>query len=460
MVQDTIVQTFFSNRISNSIELVRDEQNLPGLSIAVVHDRDILWSAGFGYADQEQQITATPETLYGVGSITKLITVTTLLRLRDDGQLHLDQPVEQILPELAQVSSPFADPRPVTFRQILSHTAGLPREAASSLSYWNSAQYPSIDQLLKSLEQTKLIFPPLTQWKYSNLGYALLGHAIERLSGIAYQQYVTQCILRPQGMIHSGFQIDALDQTTLATGYQLATGQAPQYAPRPDYAAFTSAMGLYASVKDLARFITLQFHDGPADEAHPLGVASLREMHTPVFMDATWQSGVVLGWRLERIADEIALTHSGGVFGYTSNITVLPTTHLGVVILTNGFMQDSLWRPAALSRTILEQLAPVAHQITAQSSITTHSQELTRYTGTYTIPGLITMDIIIHNGKLLAGQPDATPAARFALVPELEAHTFRATGGPVNGERVIFQVDEDGSVIQAQAGNFLLIRLS
>ncbi len=444
--------------IQTTIKQALQEHGLPGISIAIVHNRDILWSAGFGFADVEQQIAATPETLYGIGSITKLITATALLRLRDTGQLHLDQPVEQIVLELAQIRSPFVDPRPVTFRQIMSHTAGLPREAVG-FSYWNSAQYPGIDQLLASLEQTNLIFAPLTQWKYSNLGYALLGHAIERLSNMAYQQYVTQHILHPLGMIHSGFQIDALDQATLSAGYQLATGQAPKRAPRPDYAAFNSAMGMYNTIEDLASFITLQFHNGPADEAHPLGVASLREMHTPVFMDATWQSGVALGWRLERIADEVALTHSGGVFGYTSNITVLPTTQLGVVILTNGFMQDSLWRPASLSRVILEQLAPEMRQLAAQSTVTTHS-ELAHYTGTYTIPGLITMDIIIHNGKLLAGQPGATPAARFALVPEAEAHTFRATGGPVNGERVIFQVDEDGSVIQAQAGNFSLIRLS
>ena len=125
--------------VASSIDLLSawiDSQilyrNQPGLSVAVVYDQELVWSAGFGHADMAQQIPATPETIYRIASITKLFTATAVLQLRDAGKLQLDDPVRKHLPWF-NIQNPFGDAPPITLRHLLTHTAGLPREAAFPL---------------------------------------------------------------------------------------------------------------------------------------------------------------------------------------------------------------------------------------------------------------------------------------------------------------------------------------
>ena len=103
-------------------------RNAPGLSIAVVYDQEIVWAEGYGYSDLEENVPATPSTVYRIGSITKLFTSTAVLQLRDQGKLRLDDPVSLYLPWFS-VRNPFPDAPEITIRQLLTHTAGLSREA-------------------------------------------------------------------------------------------------------------------------------------------------------------------------------------------------------------------------------------------------------------------------------------------------------------------------------------------
>ncbi len=164
--------------LSAAIELL-DEQlareqtarNLPSLSVVVVHDQEIAWARSYGYANLQAQTPASPHTVYPLNSITKLFTTTMLLQLRDAGKLQLDDLLARYLPRFA-IRSPFSNTRPLTLRQVASHTAGLPNmppmDAFNNPLVMMEAMvdgtfvFPGIDAVLDNLQDATLIAPPMT----------------------------------------------------------------------------------------------------------------------------------------------------------------------------------------------------------------------------------------------------------------------------------------------------------
>lgn len=152
-------------------------RELPGLAIGIVHDQALLWGRGFGWADVERGEPATVETLYRIGSITKLFTATAILILRDAGKLGLDDPITDYLPWFAMKSaSPEAGP--ITIRHLLTHTAGLPREAA--FPYWTDDRFPTVAEISARLPMQERPLPTESRWKYSNLGAVLRARSSPR----------------------------------------------------------------------------------------------------------------------------------------------------------------------------------------------------------------------------------------------------------------------------------------
>src|SRR5499433_2146420 len=148
--------------LSAWIDSQRAYSGLPGASLGVVHDQELVWAAGFGWADVERRIPATPDTRYRIASITKTFTATAILQLRDAGRLQLDDPLTKHLPWFA-LPSKHADAPPITIRHLLTHTAGLPREAA--FPYWTDFVFPTREQIMETLPQQETIFPPEIEWK-------------------------------------------------------------------------------------------------------------------------------------------------------------------------------------------------------------------------------------------------------------------------------------------------------
>jgi len=169
----------------------------PGLSIGIVHDQQLIWSKGYGYSDPEKKKQATPKTLYRIASISKLFTSTAIVQLRDAGKLLLDDPIIHYLTWF-RIRHPFPDLPTITIRHLLTHSSGLPREAA--FPYWTDFQFPTREQVKRSLTEQEIAFPPETQWKYSNLALALVGEIIAEVSGEPYAEYIHRHILEPLEM--------------------------------------------------------------------------------------------------------------------------------------------------------------------------------------------------------------------------------------------------------------------
>jgi CubicO group peptidase (beta-lactamase class C family) len=353
VLDDAGVQSVLSG-LNAQLEAEREQHGIAGLSVAVVYDQSIIWSEGFGQANVQTSTPATPETLYRVGSITKLFTDTMLMQLRDAGKLQLDDPISLYLPDF-QLASTDTSTAP-TFRQIASHTSGLPREAP--LNYWRTRQFPTADALVSSLRDTSLLFPPGTGYQYSNVGVAVMGHALEQIAGEPYQQYVGEHILQPLGMTHSGLDLKDSVRAQLAHGPSNSAASA-SLDPYPDFAGMTPAAGLYSSVDDMARFISLQFRDGPAGGAQVLAGSSLEEMRSPASRISP-ASDFAIGWELGTVDGQASIGHPGVVYGFTTQITLVPDLKLGVAVFTNARTN-----PASIADQILDELISPVHSALA-----------------------------------------------------------------------------------------------
>jgi CubicO group peptidase (beta-lactamase class C family) len=239
---------------------------VPSVAVAVVHDQTLVWSRAFGVADIDARIPATTDTRYRIGSITKLFTATAVLQLRDAGALRLDDPVTRHVPWFQMPRDASLGSGEVTVRHLLTHTAGLPRESA--FPYWTDFRFPSTDALRAALAKQTAIFPLDSQWKYSNLAFALAGAVVASASGLTYADYVRARILEPLGMPRTLVEAPTDGASDLARGYgRRLPGRHRALRPICDMRALASAGNMTSTVHDLAKFAMLQFRLDHADEA-------------------------------------------------------------------------------------------------------------------------------------------------------------------------------------------------
>ena len=193
---------------SNWRQVIEDELQrgiLTGLSVALVDGQQVVLTAGFGMADTRRQVPATADTVYRVGSISKLFTALATLQLVEQGKLDLDAPLHKALPGF-HIVDPFANANPITLRQLMCHRSGLVRESPVG-GYLDDSQ-PSIAESIASLESCVLVNPPNTKTRYSNIGVTVVGQAVASASGLPFQQYQRNNLLDPLGMAHSSWRVD------------------------------------------------------------------------------------------------------------------------------------------------------------------------------------------------------------------------------------------------------------
>jgi CubicO group peptidase (beta-lactamase class C family) len=321
------------------------------LAAAVVIGDSVVWQAAFGHADRESERRAAPTTVYRAGSISKSITALTLLALVERGVVALDDPVDPHLPELRHLANRSPDAPPITFRQLASHRAGLAREPALS----HAGRGPFADwrrRLMGAIPATEIVAPPGSAYLYSNVGFALLGLAMERAAGQPFEQLVRELVLGPLGMTSTWFQVPPAGRSRLATGYvNLHGGAIDPRVPRAEHRGRgyrPPSGGVYSTVGDLAR---LAMAMTGALEDTPVGAAIRAEALTPQDAGPDARDGPLgalpnrprqpvrfgygLGFQLHRIGATAVAGHSGTVPGYTAYMAFDPATRIGVVLLRN-----------------------------------------------------------------------------------------------------------------------------
>ncbi len=177
------------------------DKGIPALSIALVDSQRVIWARGFGWADSAKGVRATAETVYRVGSVSKLFTDLAVMQLVERDELSLDADIKRYIPGFAP-RNPYG--KALTLRQLMSHRSGLVREPPAGHYFDTSGT--SLGATLRSLNRTALVFPPESTNKYSNAGIAVVGYALERVRGEPFATYVKRSVLDPIGMRRSAFE--------------------------------------------------------------------------------------------------------------------------------------------------------------------------------------------------------------------------------------------------------------
>jgi D-alanyl-D-alanine-carboxypeptidase/D-alanyl-D-alanine-endopeptidase len=306
---------------------------LPSLSAAVVlRDGPVLLRA-FGFARLVPARPAAPDTLYRIGSVTKVFTATLLVVLRDRGALALDDPVDRHLPPGVRLAT---DPRgapAITLRHLATHASGLPRLPVN-LAPRGTDPYGGFAaaRLLEGLPRTPLDAPAGARYAYSNLGFGVLGLALERASGKPYGTLLEEEILRPLGMTSTRIGVREEDRPRLAAGY----GEGRDREAEPwDLGCLAPAGGIICSAADLAKFLALELRAGEAG-VRPVGGGSLRETQTPQRLTDGWKGAIGLGWHVRPLEESwSAVWHNGRVGGFTSYMALCPERGVAVALLAN-----------------------------------------------------------------------------------------------------------------------------
>lgn len=308
-------------------------RKLAGLSIALVDGPRTVWSRGFGWADAAARVPAGPDTLYRVGSISKLFTDTAAMQLVAQGRLALDAPVQHTLPWF-RIGSAWPEAGPITLRQLMSHHAGLPRDTSGGM-WLKEAPPPERDfrAMLRELAGTQVDAPPGLVFGYSNVGLDLVGAMVEAASGEPFEARLQHAVLDPLGLHGARFSAAPPVLPAMARGH--FKGE-PQDEPA---LRDVPAGGLSASVTDLARFVSAQFAGGATLLPEAERRAMLQRQFADAALDADFRVG--LGWMLTTFgADSVhgggpVAHHAGATFYFRSQLMMLPDHGLGVVVAAN-----------------------------------------------------------------------------------------------------------------------------
>ena len=402
------------------------ETALPGLSIAIIKEDEIVYARGFGQRDVENGLPTSPDTMYSAASVTKSFTALAILQLVEQAKLTLDDDISEYLDFNIKPKG-----QNILIKHLLSHSSGIPSlgYAEALINHVNGLggkalpiAGPKDIMTFASGASDWVETKPGERWFYFNEGYAMLGQIIEEVSGLAYNDYIRQNILEPLDMNRSYFakkEIDALDD--VAVPYNVRLGQIPEPGHYL-YRSIRSEGGLITSVVDLAKYIAMYLSGGKGI----ISKASLKQMKAPrvampwlsrpeLFSNNNKAKAVAhygYGLILEDFYGEKLVGHSGHVGVATAQISFLPKQNLGVAILANGGgYATSQFAKTALASYLEKDISKLTFMATDNS--------LSNLTGRYqAYKGTINAKVIKHADflKLFIGQGEN--AEEQILVPK------------------------------------------
>ncbi len=412
------------------------ENNLPGISYGIIIDMALVYTGNCGFYDLAGSRPVTPSTAFRAASMTKSFTALAILKLRDEGKLGLDDPVQIYLPELKNLKYLTQDAPVLTIRHLLTHTGGFPQDDP-----WADRQLETTDEELDAIlaEGVSMSNVPGISYEYSNLGYTLLGRVIKAVSGESYQEYVAENIFKPLGMTSTVWEYTDLPDGVMAHGYRYLNGEWSEEALLHD-GPFGAMGGLISTVGDFARYAIMHLSawpagsgpddgstgDGPDDrysgsvagdcpdgstpeeglavrstnerlagggpDDRPVKRSTLREMHSPSSgvahsssilypggsdCNVTVAYGYGLRWSLDCMGRR-KIYHNGGLPGFGSNWTIMPDYGIGVVAFSNRTYGSTWAVNQKVLDLIIDGMKMLPRAITVSDILRTRMNELVR----------------------------------------------------------------------------------
>lgn len=442
-------------RVTSALKLIEiwvDAQvayeDIPGMSLGIVYDQDLVWSRGFGYADVEKKIPALPNTIYSICSISKLFTSIGVMQLRDQGKLHLDDPIGKYLSWI-NIKDTYPDAPEITLRGILTHSSGLPREA--DYPYWTGPEhcFPTREQIMEKLSSQEELYPADTYFQYSNLGLTLAGEVVAAVSGQPYAEYVKQHILDPLGFNDTSPEIPVEHKGgRLATGYSrhLRDGSRkaiPFYLVR----GIAPAAGFASTVEDLARFASWQFRLLEKGGKEVLAANTLKEMHRVHWLDQDWKTTRGIGFSIWRHNEKTFVGHGGSCPGYKTQLSMCPREKIAIIVMINA--QDV--SPRVYTEKIFDIVAPaIAKTLESPEQGKKAEPDLEKFVGRYNDEPWRELHVLIMDGELaIISLPTDNPLNSLTKLKRVGENTFKRVRDDGNlGEAIVFELEPDGKVMR------------
>lgn len=424
------------------LEYQRDLTRTTGVQVAVRVGDDLAASFALGLANEQTGEKLTTDHLFRIASHSKTFTATGIFQLVEAGKLRLDDTAGQWLPELS--GSPAAE---MTVRALLGHQAGINRDGADS-DYWQQLHdFPDRAALIE-LCRAEAVYAPNEFFKYSNMGYSLLGLIIEAASGQSYEDYMISHITEPLGLRDLGPELPAEREKELATGHgaRLSGNDPRRILPSSNTQAMAAATGFYGKAEDVTQYFA----------AHALGRKELLSDASKRLMGRK-ESEVTrptkrwygLGFITDDIGGRKLVGHSGGFPGHITQSWLDPKTGLAVSVLTN-----CLGGPATEWATNIIKLIDLAQKQPEKKQADAPNIDLDSFTGRFATEWGA-FDIVTLGGRLISLSPFGDPALMSTELTVLDANTLapeaEAGFGSV-GENYHFQRNAAGQIEWVRQG--------
>ena len=444
------LETFFDGVFAATLE----QQQIPGATVSLVKDGQLVFAKGYGYADLEREVPVVADkTLFRIGSISKLFTWTAVMQLVEQGKLDLDADVNTYLSDF---QIPATYPQPITLTHLMTHTPGF-EDWAIGLIVPSEEGLKPLSQVLAEKIPAR-VRPPGELSAYSNYGVALAGYIVERVSGMPFEQYVQENIFQPLGMDNSTFNQPPPEPLAaeMATGY-VQTGNLPL--PKEfEYITLFPAGSMSATATDMAKFAISHLQNGRYGNTRILESDTARIMHQQQFTHDPRVSGWTYGFMEAQLNNLRLIYHTGGTNQFFSILALLPQENTGLFISYNqGGKMPVFYQ---LLQTFLDRYYPAPQAPPAPEA--NLQRQLARFTGSYLITRTNYTSIEKLNQLFNQAQISVTADGLLLLQDssgirqwqQVEPLVFRHVGA-INGlsDLMVFEESETGEITQMYLEN-------
>ncbi len=415
------------SELEKQVDSLRQEYHAPGLAIAVTEGERIVYTKGFGYSDISKKLPVDSNTIFGIGSATKAFTASVLGILEEEGRMKIRDKPGKYIPRLKFYNKEMDSE--ITIHHLLSHTTGISNMSSESSAVLFCSENP--EDLVSRLQFLKPAAPVGKRLMYNNYMYTIAGLIGAKITGNRWEANLQHLIFEPLQMNRTFSSVkEASKHTNFSYGYaadsitpvRVLPEQLPTRAPAGD---------IFSSVNDMAKWLQLWLGEGRLGGKQIISPRFIRNATTPYLEfplhpnDTTSSpSHYGYGWIVGDDHGIKRVEHSGGVSGYTSNVTFFPDRDMGIVVLTNqtgsslAFAVTDLFVDKLLQRPAVDGRHPVQyssiHSIGAKTTPTIQDEhvklpmELDAYTGLYSHPGYGNINIYLKGATLYAEFPLTT----------------------------------------------------
>ena len=317
--------------IEAKTEARRKELGIPGMSLVIVKDDQIIYVKGLGYKDFENKIAVTPDTQFAIGSATKAFTALSVLMTQDEGKLSLDDSPKKLLPYF-KMYDPDTD-KNITIRDLLCHTSGLNRTDLAMITGKLSRA-----ELIQVAAQAKPTAKLREKFQYQNIMFTAAGELVTQAQKQPWEKFVPDHILTPLGMTNSNMSIKQMEKAkdfSLGYDYNFDTKETKKR-PFREIDQVGPAGSINSSARDMAQWLRFVMNGGSVNGKRLLSEKSYDEWLKPQMkMNPAGTMNYSLGWMLQKWNNLTVVQHGGNIDGFNSMVAMIPEKKLGFVMLTN-----------------------------------------------------------------------------------------------------------------------------